>query len=268
MMVPFRKMILVMTTKKKHHQDKSDKDSPREGVFIGGEQYQPLKLAHIPSVVRPENGMKKPDRTAVLAAWSAFAAVLVYLITLHYSSKQFHTDERAWITADDPNIKLSPLDPFNGAPSGVAEFRFQNTGKTVALDLRIKVIGIRAARLTDSFIENVVSGNYQPKVEPGIQPMLASFGNPNTSDRRYVWPYSIPITLAPGAQTLSAFSAMVVKPGPSLDPEQEMQYTYLFGRADYRDAFGTEHWQTICYIYIGAPNDKDLFQYCPVGNRS
>ena len=190
-------------------------------------------------------------------------AVIVSIAALHFASKQAHIDQRGWVVVEDPTKKeLGAIAP--GAPAfNEIQFKFKNVGKTVARDVRIKVISLRAKGLSDDYIQQVLDGRLMPKSESGVQVMLTSFGPPGASDPRRHWPNTLPITLAPNAESLSAFDTTGQEGEPGATPSDPYTYSFLLGRADYTDSLRIKHWMTFCYLYVG----KGEFSYCTVGNN-
>jgi hypothetical protein len=166
--------------------------------------------------------------------------------TLTNSIEAFRVDERAWVEIG--KIEKTETYPPDQKFGEIFKFAIypKNVGKTVARDVRIS-------------IENIGSdGSFADNKKAIRMTQDQQFREMATGKRIRIPDRPGPQTVAPGD----------LSPVPVYTSGEEPRrygtiftYTYLVGRIDYTDAFGTEHWKHICFIVINSRGDLGNCQY-------
>jgi hypothetical protein len=188
--------------------------------------------------------------------------------TLDASIRNFQIEQRAWIELDPPKSALAPL---ADTPPGMTLLRFpmylRNVGKTSAFDIKFRFynpigsalfkddktgigqLQLPIAILRQKEVENV-HRFVGPKVKVGVYEGFA-----------------VPGVLAPGVRVSAPFTIIALTPTEARKgrspPDPLNYFTYLIGRVEYSDTFGTPHWMKFC-LYVSS--DEGDIQNCQYGN--
>lgn len=195
----------------------------------------------------------KANRQMVLVSALMLTVTAVQCIYTHYSLKQSSAalnasidasrlDQRAWVTVTSIHI----MDGFSNAKNSKVEAIVTNTGRTPALGWRIKC-------------GTIYTGGEQSRSD--IAKILKESARPLDTSVGVIGPDVHPIvTMDTDASTYPEFKRVLgVKPF----------YLYVFGRMDYRDIFGKDHFTTFCFYRVSdTPVSEIGFSVAPFGNET
>ncbi len=175
-----------------------------------------------------------------VATWTLVVTVIIAVIyygqlrsmqdSVNLTRKNMQIDQRAWLVPTAPGSFL-----LNG-PNIPADIKLTNIGKTVATNVVGHIVGMvmpkGAAPAFDQFraghaYVNVYTGAIYPNAQP---------------------PLDIPFKILDYSYTEQKFTTPVI-PTPELNRrlnEEKQAFIILFGRIEYCDVFGVEHWTTFC----------------------
>jgi len=186
---------------------------------------------------------------------------------LNATIEQFQIEQRAWVELDRPKAVLAhPED----TPPGMVLFYFpmylRNVGRTSAFDIKVRFTNpIESANFADN--ESEIS-QYQ-------LPIAVLRRNEIATTRRVFGPkvqvgtwngYAVPGALAPSVSAYAPFIATAITPTEARKgrvPVGLNYFTYIIGRVEYADTFGSQHWMKFCFYVV---NDEGDIQNCPYGN--
>ncbi|MGH9716778.1 MAG: hypothetical protein ACRD4R_08620 [Candidatus Acidiferrales bacterium] len=193
--------------------------------------------------------MREATRAAETAALAARDSASTESETLRNSIQSFRLDERAWIEIGKIETIAYPPDPPNFGTTFKFGFYPKNVGKTVATDVTIH-------------LENVFGNDMLLTNEKGIRMFEDQLFKQQGTNRRSLTPDKPgPQVLSPGE--LSVAPVYVGGQEPKRMGDGSYWDTYIIGRIDYVDAFGTHHWKHLCLTTTDARGD---LAYCQYGN--
>jgi hypothetical protein len=189
---------------------------------------------------------------AVVAVFSGllFLATLVYTVFAglqwDITKRALQADQRAWLLPNLISFNIEPQKP------PVAEFIIQNTGKTPALNLnvvfRMELLDPQAAPRFD-YSPPLITGGGGPVLFPNAP--YAHFG----------------VALLHQIE-----GANSVEPMPLTEPllskwnNRELMFV-VYGRLEYRDNYGTDHWAKFCFHRVNLPNNAFSGSTAPLAMR-
>lgn len=168
--------------------------------------------------------MYKPPDSA-LALWGVLLGAVVafiYFMQWQAMNRAMEIDQRAWIA-----ITNADLPAINDSMTSLRAFvRIMDSGKTPA------------KRVQEQFILEQVRNGDEPTLDYSVSHMAA--------ERKVIFPNSfddIPVALMTNAPGLNL---VPITPTDIREFEHGDTFFVLFGRVDYSDIFGTEHWVKFC----------------------
>jgi hypothetical protein len=196
---------------------------------------------------------------------AAVASAIFLYMQLRDAQDNFRIDERAW-------VELEPINVIHRDGRKVYEFFPKNVGKTVAHDVRMKLVHFPAYayKIQNSEIDCIhrvleQTASSRPDTMGEMREMLDKTGGmpscnwfvrgvyqgaPDTENQR------IPSVIADNEKVITPSVVYIVEPLP------DRQAPVFVGRIDYVDSFGIPHWKKFC-IY----EELDEFLSCKTGNE-
>jgi hypothetical protein len=169
------------------------------------------------------------------AANAATSAATTATETLNKSIEQFRIDERAWIEIDRiEKITIGPVYRYRLYP--------KNVGKTAAHG-----IAVNAARGMQGSIHLESDAEGMRRTQDKILLDRTPTGLPKDAVDN-----PVSRVLAPGTTAVVPF--VMDGQRPQIFAKDE-RVSYLIGRIDYADGFGTQHWMKFCF-YVGEGNGQ------------
>jgi hypothetical protein len=159
---------------------------------------------------------------------------------------KFKPDERAWVEIGSIDKDVSSPDPMLGAHFKYGIFP-RNVGKSVAHDVLIMVVEASDGPAFKSNQRVIKMRQDRLFFEPGA--------NKRSGDKPEAE------SLAPAEQSVVPVYAGAAE--PKRLSNGFFVYSYILGRIDYIDVFGTPHWTHFCFFVL---NEKGELSPCEYGN--
>lgn len=167
------------------------------------------------------------------------------------SERNVRLDERAWLQVA---VEKSGSDYLAGAQSNPVGFRYalrvHNYGKTEAREIVYRVGPSPLTSIQSNKNQRFIS--QEQAILQGRLPSATDIPVKQPGPRTLVPNSDVPVPITTNGQPPQVFA-------------KDQWVSYLIGRVDYKDVFGTPHWYTFCY-YIA--NDRGDLRTCFVGNDS